>query len=92
MAFYCRILNDRPKHISPDKWQGPYLAPSAEAAAGIWIKKEWDCRDKESIIVEVKDDYDRQYIIRYQATINLELEGRTGPLEGPRSQGTEAAA
>jgi len=92
MAFYCRILGDRYKHISPDQWQGPYLAPSAEAAAGIWIKKVWDCRDQEGVIVEVKDDCDRQYIVRYQATVNLALVGRTGPLEGPRSQGTEVAA
>jgi hypothetical protein len=92
MAFYCRILGDRYKHNSPDKWQGPYMVPSAEAAAGVWIKKEWDCRAEESVIVEVKDDYDRQYIVRYKATVNLTLEGRTGPMEGSQSQGTEAAA
>ncbi len=61
-------------------WPSPYEPNEVpQAAASIWIKREWDCRHRELVTVAVRDGEGGLWRVKMRARVTLTLE-REGEL------------
>ena len=80
MLYFCKI-NDGREGGEEAGWQGPYESLSPRAAAGLWIKREWDCRHREIVPVKVRDEEGLIHAVNLRVLVTLVLAGDAGRLQ-----------
>lgn len=69
MRYFCKL-----EDVNETVWQGPYETLTPQAAASLWIKREWDCRHRELVPVVVKDITGALHRVKMRVRVTVILE------------------